>query len=138
MTPVIATSALDGDFILKFALAFLLALQIATLVAGFLRGREAARRSVSFEGVPLDKSEFEKHVAQNREEHDHIFSKLGGVERGIRAEMRADLAPVIVEQKRMGESLAALNQATNAQDRHLEKIDAKLDGLRELIAKSTT
>lgn len=136
MTPAIANAALDGDFILKFALAVLLALQIATLIAGFMRGRDAARRSVSFEGVPLDKSEFEKHVSQNREEHDHIFSKLGGVERGIRAEVKTDLAPVIEEQKRMGQQLAALNQSNHSQERHLEKMDQKLDDLRDLISKA--
>lgn len=132
---LLAQSALDGDFMLKFLLGGLLLLQIATLVGGLLRGREAKRRSVSFEGVPLDKAEFIEHCNENKREHENLFSKLGGVERGIRSEVKLDVEKIYNEVNRLREGQAAGNALTHAQDRKLEGMEKLMHEIRNMIKR---
>lgn len=41
------------------------------------------RREISFEETLCNKKEFDNHVEWNRREHENLFSKIGGVERGV-------------------------------------------------------
>ena len=40
------------------------------------------KREVSFEFTPADKEEFQNHVEWDRREHENLYKKISGVERG--------------------------------------------------------
>ena len=40
------------------------------------------KREVSFEFTPADKEEFQAHIEWDRREHENLFKKISGVERG--------------------------------------------------------
>src|SRR5687767_7356399 len=61
--------------------AFLLGVAV-NVVALVMVGRKQ-KREVSFSFEPASKEDFEAHIAQNQREHENLFSKIGGVERGI-------------------------------------------------------
>jgi len=52
-------------------------------LAIILSSRKKQKREVSFEFEPASKDAFEKHVAANQREHENLFAKIGGVERGL-------------------------------------------------------
>lgn len=120
----VTPDALDSITMLKSLGLLLLLLQIVNIVSGLVRGHQAKRRSVSFEGVPVDKADFEKHIAANREEHDQLFSKLGGEARGIRAEVKQDIGGVYGEINKLRETMAGVKTATELQNQQLARIES--------------
>lgn len=74
-----------GAWVVLTAAAFFAA-NIATVVLSLKSSR---KREVSFSFEPASKKEFDKHVEENRREHENLFSKIGGVERGQLARMDA-------------------------------------------------
>jgi len=121
-------------------------------VAAFFSNRKQ-RREVSFGFIPAAKDEFDKHVAWNQKEHDNLFAKLGGLERGAAAkiqtlsrEWRDVLNDKIFELIRSNEEsrqkiqenanalareVGELSAANNLLNQRLAQIDAKLDRLIE-------
>jgi hypothetical protein len=100
------------------------------------------RTEVSFTGTPVDKKEFDKHVEENRGEHERIFAKLGGVERGVEGRLNAKLDAMAAESKNDREKLherinpiegeiCALRQASETNTTHLVQMDGKIDRLIE-------
>lgn len=65
--------------------------QLAATLTVLITINSKQRREVSFAGAPVDKEDFEKHVQWDKEIHDHLFAKLGGTERGVKAELLARL-----------------------------------------------
>lgn len=61
--------------------------QAATLIV--MLSNRKQKREVSFGFEAPTKGDFEKHVEQNRREHENLFSKIGGIERGAGARMDA-------------------------------------------------
>lgn len=60
---------------------------VASIVANFatvISVRRTQKREINFGFVPASNDDFEKHLAANQKEHENLFSKLGGVERGAR------------------------------------------------------
>jgi len=45
------------------------------------------RNEVTFGFAPASKEEFDKHVAQNVREHEQIFHRMGGIERGAQQKL---------------------------------------------------
>jgi hypothetical protein len=65
--------------------------QLAATVTVLITINSKQRREVSFAEEPLEKAEFEKHVQWDKEIHNQLFAKLGGTERGVKAELLARL-----------------------------------------------
>lgn len=87
------------------------------------------KREVSFSGTPTDKKEFEAHVEGNKRDHDGIHSKVGGVERGLRAEMHAGMNALRDKVDKLSESVSALSATTALQNQSLATIDSKVTRL---------
>lgn len=137
------------DFIAVIAL---LASIIGNLAMA-LSVRKIQRREVSFGFIPAAKEEFDKHVAWDQKEHDNLFAKLGGMERGTAARQEAISKEWrgLVESKlseitaannegrqrlwekvtRVGEDVAALTADTETIKQRLNGFDAKLDRIIE-------
>lgn len=87
------------------------------------------KREVSFTGTPTDRKEFEAHVEGNKKDHDGIHSKVGGVERGLRAEMHTGMNALREKVDKLSESVSALTATTNLQNQSLAAIDTKVTKL---------
>lgn len=77
----------NGFWVVAAFGAFFLA-NLAT-VGAFIMASRKQKREVTFGFIPASKDEFDKHVAKNEREHENLFSKIGGVERGGLARMDA-------------------------------------------------
>lgn len=75
----------------------------------------------------LPKTEFEKHVEVNRLEHENLFSKLGGVERGLRGEFVKELALVRSEMNQTTSALASLRTSAEMLNQSISAERARLD-----------
>jgi hypothetical protein len=81
------------------------------------------KREVSFHETPATKKEFDEHVAWNRREHENLFSKIGGVERGVTARIEARLNDM---QSDANEAREKIHHRINNQSRMLYLIAGKL------------
>lgn len=104
-------------------------LQLVSLAMQVFRYNQAQKREVSFTGECVDKREFDKHVAYNREEHDNIFSLVGGKERGLRAEADEKISKIDVEVRKLGQDMAAVKTETTIQSRTLSHLESKVDSI---------
>ena len=88
------------------------------------------------------KRDFELHVAENKKEHENLFSKIGGVDRGITQRFSEELKTLRVERKEdvgelhdkvndVAKSVAGLEKETELQNQRMASMDAKLDRLIE-------
>ena len=71
-----------------------------------------------------DHTEFHRHVVENKDEHQHIFAKLGGIERGLREEMKADTANLHEKVNKVDREVVGLRSMTEMQNKMLERIAA--------------
>lgn len=103
----------------------------------------------------VPKPAFEKHIEENKREHENLFAKIGGVERGGVARMETlsrewreivdDKVTELIKSDNGGreklherinkvmESTAALQASTTLQNQTLAQLGAKLDRLAERI-----
>ena len=65
--------------------AFLLG--IAVNIVTVIKLARTQKREVSFTFIPASKDEFDKHVQANVREHENIFSRLNGMDRGCAQRM---------------------------------------------------
>lgn len=95
-------------------------------------------RVVSFEGTPVDKSEFDQFKAENKAEHETIHSRIGGMERGVEARLRHEIAQSNADAKEsrknlheemitVREDIASLKANAESMDKRTERIEGKLD-----------
>jgi hypothetical protein len=68
-----------------FVLAFMAT--VAANIAAVIAVARKQKREVTFGFEPASKVEFTKYVDQNQREHENLFSKIGGVERGAMARL---------------------------------------------------
>jgi hypothetical protein len=81
--------------------------------------------------VFANREAFEKHIGENREDHDKIFSKIGGVERGAATSLEQKVETVRRDVVIVGNQVAALKSQTDLQNQQLARMDSKLDRLAE-------
>ena len=97
--------------------------------------REAAERFA-------EKEELRHHIEWNRREHENLFSKIGGVERGAaantekkfeerRIEHNADMRALRTDIGDIAKKVAGLETVTDLQNQHMASMDSKLDRLIE-------
>lgn len=101
-----------------------------SLVVGFFTIRNLTRkqtREVTVTGENVSKTAFEQHVEHNQKEHENLFSKLGGVDRGIRAEVKKDTEAIHEKINAVAREVSGLTTATDMQNQQLIRIEGKLD-----------
>lgn len=86
---MLAQGTPSAQGLMDFVLIIGLLASIAGNIAMVVSARKTQKREVSFGFIPAAKDEFDKHVEDNRREHESLFSKIGGVERGHLARMDA-------------------------------------------------
>lgn len=57
--------------------------QLAATITVLITVNSKQRREVTFAGEPVDKREFDRHLAENAAVHHELFAKIGGAERGL-------------------------------------------------------
>ena len=77
------------------------------------------------------KDAFESHVAENKNDHEKMFSKIGGVERGAAASIEQRVEIVRRDLVAVGNQVAGIQSETKLQNQQLARMDAKLDRLAE-------
>src|SRR5436305_1836725 len=123
------------------ATAVLQALASGLSVAKFILNR-AERRQVTISPDVVARPDFDAHVSENRREHENLFSKLGGVERGfnshlnselktLREERREDSHALHHEVNEVAKKVSSLDASNSIQSQRLAEISAKLDRVIE-------
>jgi hypothetical protein len=88
------------------------------------------------------RADFDKHENEDRREHENIFKKLGGIERGVEERLTAKLTLMANEDKasrgKMHDQITDLNAKVSALDERSDlinqrtvQIDGKIDRLIE-------
>ena len=113
-------------------------LQLITLGMQVLRWNQAAKREVhpqplEIKDAPefLPRQLFDDHAQQNQREHEHLFARLGGLDRGLRAEMKQDSDGLHEKINTVGREVSEHSATLELQNQRLAQIDAKLDRLIE-------
>jgi hypothetical protein len=117
-------------------------IQIASTLAILITINSKQRREVSFAGEPLDRKEFDKHVAENAAIHVQLFAKIGGAERGLETRLAARMDKLEMESKEslhlmyqgisaIGNDVAALKKETKLANQRSLQMDGKIDRLIE-------
>src|SRR5215831_1472809 len=123
------------------ATAVLQALGAALSIARFFINR-AEKRQVSISPEVVLRPDFDAHVAENRHEHENLFAKLGGMERGLNAHLNSELKSLRDERREDSRALhqelndvarkvSGLEAANTLQNQRLAEINAKLDRVIE-------
>ena len=116
--------------------------QLAGTVTLLVTINSKQRREVSFAGEPVDRKEFDKHVAEDAAVHSQLFAKIGGAERGLesRVTARMDKADadsrelrrlVHQEMNAIGNDVAALKKEAELANQRAFQMDSKIDRLIE-------
>ncbi len=128
------------------------ALVIAGLLAAAYYGKELLEKKKISEITPqpltvqkfspcANKDEFHHHVAENKREHENIFAKIGGVDRGsssrveqqiasLRTERSAHDANIQTQLTKMNTEVAALDAKTNLQNVDLGRIWTEMAAIK--------
>ena len=123
-----------------YALATII--QIASTVAILMTINSKQKREVTFAGEPVDRKDFDKHIAENAAVHLQLFAKIGGAERGLESRMasRMDRFETESEQSRrlmhrdisaIGNDVAALKKEAELANQRSLQMDGKIDRLIE-------
>lgn len=130
---------IDGNLGWQILLVLNFLLGVVGTVAGLVRGN---RRTI--DPSPLEvreaaawvpKQVFDTTVSELKEEQARIFSRMGGMERGLRDEVRRDVGELHQKVNEIAVEVGALGKASELLNQHLAQISAKLDRIAE---RSTT
>src|SRR5579862_2404791 len=122
--------------------AFGTVIQIAATITILVTINSKQRREVSFAGEPVDRKEFDRLVAENSAVHEHLFAKIGGVERGLEGRLAGRMDKFEAESREsrramhqdigtIGNDVAALKKETELANQRAFQMDAKIDRLIE-------
>ena len=124
------------------ATAILQAVGAALSIARFFVNR-AEKREVSISPEVVLRPDFDAHVAENRHEHENLFAKIGGLERGINAHLNSELKSLRAdshedsrtlrqELNEVARKVSSLEATNTLQTQRLAEINAKLDRVIEM------
>jgi hypothetical protein len=116
--------------------------QLAATITVLVTINSKQRREVSFAGEPVDRKEFDKHVAEDAAIHSQLFAKIGGAERGIETRVMTRLDKFetdwsesrrLVHQEitAIGNDVAALKKEAELANQRACQMDSKIDRLIE-------
>jgi hypothetical protein len=123
-----------------YALATII--QIASTIAILITINSKQKREVTFAGEPVDRKDFDKHVAETAAIHNQLFAKIGGAERGLEArlasrmdkfETESELSRRLMHQEitAIGNDVAALKKEAELANQRACQMDSKIDRLIE-------
>ncbi len=115
---------------------------IICTVLAWITLTKTSRTEVSFTGMPTDKKDFEKHVAENKQAHEQLHAKIGGAERGLEQRMTARLEKceaeaiasrrlVHAELGKVSADVAGLKSALEGNMALCVRLDSKMDRIME-------
>jgi hypothetical protein len=84
----------------------------------------------------VHKPEFSAQMEANQQEHQNLFSKLGGVERGLRAEMKKDTDALHEKINAVSNQNAAQTAKLDLVNQRQVQMDGKIDRLLERASSS--
>lgn len=116
--------------------------QLGATITVLITINSKQRREVSFAGEPVDRKEFDKHVAEEAAIHSQLFAKISGAERGIEARVmtRMDKSETDSRELRrlvhqeitaIGNDVAALKKEAELANQRSCQMDSKIDRLIE-------
>lgn len=120
------------------ALALAAAATASNQVEAFIRRRSGAKEETTIGPQPLTvradsewvpKQAFEAHVADVRRTHEQLFAKLGGVERGLREELKSDVAALHEKINDAVVAIARVETENRSQGQILARIYDEVRGL---------
>ncbi len=85
----LGTPAPDANFVLQLLLAAVLIGNALAIWLSIANRRSLQKREITFSFEPASKEEFTAHVERNQKEHDQIFARIGGAERGLGQKVEA-------------------------------------------------
>jgi hypothetical protein len=119
----------DPRFFWDLVLSIGFMVTIGANVATMLAMRRTQKREVRWEFEPAAKKEFDKHVERNLAEHENIFSKLSGIERGAQTRMDG----LSVEWRRFVES--KLSELLASNDSGREKLHDRINEILQEVSE---
>ena len=116
--------------------------QLAGTVTVLITINSKQRREVSFAGEPIDRKEFDKHLAADEAVHSQLFAKIGGAERGIESRVMARMDNFEADSREsrrlahqeisaIGNDVAALKKEAELANQRAFQMDSKIDRLIE-------
>jgi hypothetical protein len=81
----------------------------------------------------VHKDDFDHFANENKREHENIFSKIGGVDRGSGVKISAEVAQIHARINLLDKSNARLEATSETQNEQLKSLDTKLDGMPERV-----
>jgi hypothetical protein len=123
-----------------YALATII--QIASTIAILVTINSKQKREITFAGEPVDRKDFDKHVADNAAVHNQLFAKIGGAERGLESRLATRMDRFETESKEsrllmhqdinaIGNDVSALKKEAELANQRSLQMDAKIDRLIE-------
>jgi len=135
---MLAQAEQTAPIIGSWVIAAVVLLQLATMTMQLVRWNQVAKREVSPQPLKVEgtieftpRKLFDQLSEQNRNEHENLFAKVGGVERGIRAEMKKDTDTLHDKINMVGREVSQHSAVLELQNQRLAQIDTKLDRLIE-------
>lgn len=77
------------------------------------------------------KEAFEQHVKDDKREHENLFSKIGGVDRGNGEKMSREVGAIHSRINGIEKSLGGLEKAAELQNQQMASLDAKITRILE-------
>jgi hypothetical protein len=116
--------------------------QLAATITVLVTINSKQRREVSFAGEPVDRKEFERHVAEDAATHSQLFAKISGAERGIESRVMTRLEKAESDSRELrrlvhqeitaiGNDVAALKKEAELANQRACLMDSKIDRLIE-------
>jgi hypothetical protein len=106
-------------------------LALAGQITTWLTLKSPQKREVTFTGEPVDKNDFEKALRDNKEDHDKLFSIIGGVEREVENRLNHALEKIHQRLNPLEGEICALREGSETNTARLVQMDAKIDRLIE-------
>ncbi len=111
-------------------------LQLVSLGMQVLRYQQAEKREIGPQPFLVKgeiqfatRADFEAHVIQDVKEHENIFSKLGGIERGIRGEMKVDAEKIHEKVNTVAIDVGSVKATLQLQNQFMAQMMSKLDNI---------
>jgi hypothetical protein len=117
-------------------------IQIGSTIAVLITINSKQKREVTFPGEPVDRKDFDKHLAEDSAVHNQLFARIGGAERGLESRLAARMDRFETESKEsrrlmhqyisaIGNDVAALKKEASLANQRSVQMDAKIDRLIE-------
>jgi len=79
------------------------------------------------------KVEFDRQAEENKREHENLFSKIGGVDRGFAQKVTNEVTAIHARINLLDKSSGRLEATTELQNEQLSALDKKLDGIPDRV-----